>query len=95
MSVAAVLIPVADLVATAVDKTPKDDDVKAGWTAFVIFLLLIGAVVVLGFSLVKQLRRAEAAKAAGIYGDEPEVDEPDAESAGPPSGQAPNHSATP
>jgi hypothetical protein len=91
MSVAAVLMPVADLVATAVDKTPKDDDVKAGWTAFVIFLLLIGAVVVLGFSLVKQLRRAEAAKAAGIYGDEPEP-RPDSGSAAPPSGQAPKHS---
>ena len=44
---------------------------KAGWTAFVLFLLLIGAVVVLAFSLVKQLRKAQAAKDAGVYGDEP------------------------
>ena len=49
----------------AADQTPKDEDVKAGWTAFVLFLLLIGAVVVLGFSLVKQLRKAQAAKDAG------------------------------
>ena len=71
MSVAAVVLPVADLVSRAVDKTPKDEDVKAGWTAFVLFLLLIAAVVVLAFSLVKQLRKAQEAKDAGVYGDEP------------------------
>ena len=32
---------------------------------------MILAVVVLGFSLVKQLRKAQAAKDAGLYGDEP------------------------
>ena len=57
----------------AEDKTPKDEDVKAGWTAFVIFLLLIGAVVVLAFSLVKQLRKAQAAKEAGVYGPDDET----------------------
>ena len=80
MSVAALVHPVAVKVAVAVsdvvvwaeDKTPKDEDVKAGWTAFVIFLLLIGAVVVLGFSLVKQLRKAQAAKDAGVYGPDDE-----------------------
>ena len=35
------------------------------------FLLLCAAVVFLGFSLVKQLRKAQAAKDAGVYGDEP------------------------
>ena len=36
------------------------------------FLLLIGAVVFLGFSLTKHLRRAQAAEEAGLYGsDEP------------------------
>ena len=54
----------------AADKTPKDEDVKAGWTAFVLFLLLIAAVVVLGFSLVKQLRKAQAAEDAGVYGSD-------------------------
>jgi hypothetical protein len=76
MSVVAVLFSaantVAELVVRAADQTPKDEDVKAGWTALVLFLLLIGAVVVLGFSLVKQLRKAQAAKDAGVYGDEPE-----------------------
>jgi hypothetical protein len=72
MSIAAVLFPVTDLVVRAADKTPKDEDVKAGWTAFVLFLLLIAAVVVLAFSLVKQLRKAQEAKDAGVYGDEVE-----------------------
>ena len=72
MSVAAVLMPVADLVVSAADKTPKDDDVKAGWTALVVFVLLIAAVVVLLFSFTKQLRKAQAAKDAGVYGDEVE-----------------------
>jgi len=73
MSVAAVLMSAAQLVAAA-DEVPKDEDVKAGWTAFVIFLLLAAAVVVLGFSLVKQLRKAQAAKDAGVYGDAPQTD---------------------
>jgi len=50
---------------------PEAKDVKAGWLAFGIFLLLIGATVVLCFSFVKQLRKAQAAKDAGAYGDEP------------------------
>ena len=55
-----------------VDETPEPEDVKAGWGAFAIFLLLIAAVVFLGFSLTKQLRRAQAAEDAGLYGsDEP------------------------
>ncbi len=53
------------------DKMPEDADVKAGWTAMIVFLLLIAAVVVLSFSLVKQLRKAQAAKDSGVYGDEP------------------------
>ena len=89
MSLAAVLLPVAGLVVSAADKTPKDADVKAGWTAFVVFILLVAAVVVLAFSLVKQLRKAQAAKDAGVYGDEPgeeprsaaAADEPDNHSA--------------
>jgi hypothetical protein len=83
MSVVALLQPVAALLVSAADKTPKDEDVKAGWTALVVFLLLIAAVVVLAFSFVKQLRKAQAAKDAGVYGDdEPaDVDEPENHSA--------------
>jgi uncharacterized membrane protein len=57
---------------------PEAKDVKAGWLAFGIFLLLIGATVVLCFSFVKQLRKAQAAKDAGAYGDEPISREPTA-----------------
>lgn len=50
---------------------PEAEDVKAGWIAFVVVAGLIAAVVVLAFSLVKQLRKAQSAKDAGVYGDEP------------------------
>jgi hypothetical protein len=55
------------LVVSFVDEVPKDDDVKAGWLAFAIFIGLILAVAFLGFSLVKQLRKAQAAEDAGLY----------------------------
>jgi hypothetical protein len=63
------------LVLLQVDPTPEPDDVKAGPVALVIFLGLIVAVVFLGFSLVKQLRKAQAAKDAGVYGSD-EVGKP-------------------
>jgi hypothetical protein len=47
----AVLLPLAE-------EVPDPADVKAGWVALVLFLLMGGAVVILGFSLVKHLRRA-------------------------------------
>jgi hypothetical protein len=63
------------------DQAPEAEDVTAGWTALVVFLLLIAAVVFLGFSLVKQLRKAQAAKDAGVFDD---PDEPREDAAGPP-----------
>jgi hypothetical protein len=59
------------LLITLTDKAPEPEDVKAGWTALIIFLLLALSVAVLGWSLVKQLRKAQSAKDAGVYGDEP------------------------
>ena len=56
-----------------VDRVPKDDDVKAGWTAFAIFLALAIAVALLGVSLVRHLRKAQANKDAGMFGDEPDA----------------------
>ena len=53
------------------DEGPKPEDVKAGWTAFAVFIGLILAVVFLGWSLVRQLRKAQKARDAGVYGDEP------------------------
>lgn len=58
------------------DETPEPEDVKAGWGAFALFLLLIGAVVFLGFSLTKQLRKAQAAEDAGVYGSDEPADKP-------------------
>jgi hypothetical protein len=63
-------MPLHLLITLLADEAPKPEDVKAGWTAFLVFILLIAAVVFLGFSLVKQLRKAEAAKAAGVYGSD-------------------------
>ena len=66
-----------------VDEAPEPEDVKAGWTAFAVFVLLIAAVVLLGFSLTKHLRRAQAAEEAGLYGsDEPAEDPKDPKDAG-------------
>jgi len=55
------------LVARVAEQAPEDDDVVAGWTAFAVFGLLIVAVVFLGFSLTKQLRKADRAEEAGLY----------------------------
>ena len=53
------------------DPVPADDDVVAGPWGAVMFVLLIAATVVLLFSFTRQLRKAQAAKDAGVYGDEP------------------------
>lgn len=55
------------LVVWVADKAPEDEDVVAGWTAFAVFGLLIAAVVFLGFSLTKQLKKADRAEEAGLY----------------------------
>ena len=41
------------------DEAPRPEDVKAGWTAFMVFIGLILAVAFLGWSLVRQLRKAQ------------------------------------
>lgn len=62
---------VASVLVLLAAKIPKDEDVTAGWTAFAIFILLGIAVAVLGWSLTRQLRKAQRAKDAGVYGDQP------------------------
>jgi len=57
--------------ADGVEQAPEPEDVKAGGIAFVVFILLALAVALLGWSLFRQLRKAQAAKDAGVYGDEP------------------------
>jgi hypothetical protein len=60
-------MPLVSLVVLLAEKAPEDEDVVAGWTAFLIFGLLIAAVVFLGFSLTKQLRKVDKAEEAGLY----------------------------
>jgi len=57
-------------VAVLVDKTPATDDVKAGWGAFAVFLLLALAVAFLGWSLTRHLRKARANADAGVFGED-------------------------
>jgi len=70
------VLPLLD--GSQVDSTPAAEDVKAGWTALLLFALLILAVVFLAFSLSKQLRKAQAARDAGVYGDPPAAADEDA-----------------
>lgn len=54
-----------------IDQTPpKDNDVVAGWTAFAVFLLLVAAVVVLSWSMLRQFKKVEANRKAGVYGED-------------------------
>ncbi|CUR55162.1 conserved hypothetical protein [metagenome] len=61
------------------DEGLKDEDITAGWTAFAIFILLGLAVAFLGWSLTRQLRKAQRAKDSGVYGDEPSTTPPSAQ----------------
>ena len=62
------------------NQAPQAEDVTAGWIAAVVLVSLLLAVVFLGFSLVKHLKKAQAAEDAGVYGNVP--DEPDPDNAG-------------
>lgn len=88
MQLLTVIPDLATFVVSFVDQVPEEKDVKAGWIAFVVFACLVVAVVFLGFSLTKQLRKVEESAQAGVYGP---VDEPAADPA--PSGSAPSGSA--
>lgn len=57
--------------AALVDKTPSANDVKAGWTAFAVFIGLGIAVVLLGISLSRHLRKARTNAEHGAYDDTP------------------------
>lgn len=82
MQLLTVLPDLTTFVVSFADQVPEEKDVKAGWIAFVVFACLVGAVVFLGFSLSKQLRRVEASAKAGVYGP---VDEAGADPAGAPT----------
>ena len=63
------LLPLTD--GSSPDPVPAEQDVTAGWTALLVFVGLGLAVVFLARSFVKQLRKAQAARDAGVYGDPP------------------------
>ncbi len=50
-----------------VDEVPQPEDVKAGWLAAVVFLALGVAIAVIGFFLVRSLRRSRATAEHGGY----------------------------
>lgn len=56
----------AGLVSTK-DKVPRPEDVTAGWLGFWVLIALIVAVVLLGFSLSRHLRRARDNAEAGMF----------------------------
>ncbi|BBH18009.1 hypothetical protein Back2_22960 [Nocardioides baekrokdamisoli] len=55
------------LLAATMDPAPADNDVVAGPWGFLIFFLLLVAVAFLGWSFRNQLRKTDAAAAAGLY----------------------------
>ena len=63
------LILLAPFLVGGADPVPADDDVKAGWVAFWIFIGLAVAVVLLGFSLTKHLRKARGQRRARCLRD--------------------------
>jgi flagellar biogenesis protein FliO len=60
------VLPAVSLVAAA-DPVPAENDVKAGWVAFLVVILLVVAVVFLLRSFTKQLKKVDAADEAGVY----------------------------
>ncbi|MEX0428956.1 hypothetical protein AB3X52_15115 [Nocardioides sp. DS6] len=86
MQVPAVILPLLLRLDGINQQPPKDDDVVAGWMAFLIFILLIVAVALLGWSLTRQFKKVRAAQEAGVFGEDErpsriEADRPDDEGA--------------
>jgi hypothetical protein len=63
-----VFLILAPLLVGAADKVPADDDVKAGWVAFAVFIGLGIAVALLGVSLTRHLRKARDNADSGAFG---------------------------
>ncbi len=67
------------LTSASVDDVPEPEDVKAGWTAFAMFLIGCAAVALIGWSLYRKLKGADERREARARGelDEPEWNRPD------------------
>ena len=77
------------VLAAASDPRPDDNNVVAGWVGFAVLMLLIVAVVFILRSFTKQLKKADAARDAGVYGDEDEASDERQGSGKPPTHQEP------
>jgi hypothetical protein len=60
--------------AAASDPRPEDNNVVAGWVGAVVVIALVIAVVLILRSFTKQLKKVDAARDAGVYGDDTEDD---------------------
>jgi hypothetical protein len=49
------------------DKVPTEDQIGTGWIYLVVFVLLAAAVIFLGFSLSKHLRKARTNAEQGVF----------------------------
>ena len=61
------LILLVPLLVDGADKVPDPNDVTAGWLGFLVFILLALAVVFLGFSLTRHLRKARDNADKGVF----------------------------
>jgi hypothetical protein len=57
--------------AAASDPRPEENNVVAGWVGFAVMIGLIIAVVFILRSFTQQLKKVNAARDAGVYGDAP------------------------
>lgn len=85
MLVDAFLSVLPALLSGNLDPAPEPEDVKAGWTAFGIFLGGVATVALLGWSLVRQLRKVEDARQRGVYGEPEEQEQEQADAADAPA----------
>lgn len=64
-----------DVKVLAEDEVPETKDVVAGPWGAVIVVALLAAATFLAFSFLKQMRKAQAAKDAGVFGDPPKTED--------------------
>lgn len=81
MQVPAVLLPLILRLDDINQQPPKDDDVVAGWMGFLVFILLLVAVALIGWSLSRQFKKLRAAKEAGVFGEDERAEGTSPESA--------------
>ena len=78
----ALLSPLVVALSNSLDPAPQPEDVKAGYPALFLFLGLLAVILLLGWSLIRHLRRADDNRRTGVFGDAPEAVEPEATTPG-------------